>query len=168
MNDELLNGKKLHKILREKYQLEMEMDAENYIVALTSVGDTKEGFERLCAALEEIDRSLYRKTESDIETVLENPSTYVRKVKNSYIQMEQKLTIADAMERESQSILLEESGGKISAEFVYLYPPGIPILVPGEKITNEFLKMIERYKKQGFVLQGMRDYTNERICYVEK
>lgn len=168
MNDELLNGKKLHKILREKYQLEMEMDAENYIVALTSVGDTKEGFERLCAALEEIDRSLYRRTESDTETVLENPSTYVRKVKNSYIQMEQKLTIADAMESESQSISLEESEGKISAEFVYLYPPGIPILVPGEKITNEFLKMIERYKKQGFVLQGMRDYTNERICYVEK
>lgn len=168
MDGEPLNGKKLHKILREKYQLEMEMDAENYIVALTSVGDTKEGFERLCAALEEIDRSLYRKTESDMERVSKNPSAHVKKVKNSYIQMEQKLTIADAMERESQSILLEESEGKISAEFVYLYPPGIPILVPGEKITNEFLKMIERYKKQGFVLQGMRDYTNERICYVEK
>lgn len=164
-----LNGKKLHQILREKYQLEMEMDAENYIVALTSAGDTAEGFERLCAALEEIDQCAYRIISRDTENILGDlQCNAVQELKNSYTQMEQKLTIADAMESVSQSVRLEESEGKISAEFVYLYPPGIPILVPGEKITDSFLQTVERYKAQGFRLQGMQDYTNEKICYVEK
>ena len=54
--DSSLNGKQLHRILREEFHLEMEMEAENYVLALTSPGDTKEGFDRLLKAVEEIDR----------------------------------------------------------------------------------------------------------------
>lgn len=51
-----LNGRQLHQILREEFHLEMEMEAENYVLALAAVGDTAEGFRRLCEAVEEIDR----------------------------------------------------------------------------------------------------------------
>lgn len=51
-----LNGRELHQILRSEFHLEMEMEAENYVLALAAVGDTAEGFERLCDAIEEIDR----------------------------------------------------------------------------------------------------------------
>ena len=54
--DSSLNGRQLHQILREEFHLEMEMEAENYVLALAAVGDTAEGFERLCEAVEEIDR----------------------------------------------------------------------------------------------------------------
>ena len=51
-----LNGRQLHRILREEFHLEMEMEAENYVLALAAVGDTEEGFRRLCEAVEEIER----------------------------------------------------------------------------------------------------------------
>ena len=54
--DSSLNGRQLHQILREEFHLEMEMEAENYVLALAAVGDTAEGFERLCEAVVEIDR----------------------------------------------------------------------------------------------------------------
>ena len=72
--------------------------------------------------------------------------------------------IASAMESVSRRCPLEESIGKISTEFVYLYPPGIPILVPGEQITGQFVRNVRRYMEQGLDLQGLSDYTNKTIC----
>lgn len=53
--------------------------------------------------------------------------------------------------------MLEESAGEVIAEFIYLYPPGIPILAPGEKITQEAVDLILHYQKIGLPVQGMRD-----------
>ena len=63
---------------------------------------------------------------------------------------------------------LEESAGKISTEFAYLYPPGIPILVPGEQITGLFIKNVRRYMEQGLNFQGLADNTNETIAVVKE
>ena len=70
------------------------------------------------------------------------------------------------MDAMSESYPLEESIGKVSAEFAYLYPPGIPIIVPGEQITGLLVKNMRRYLDEGFELQGMTDISGETICVV--
>lgn len=152
-----LNGNTLSELLRREYHLEMEMAAENYVTALTSVGDRKEGFERLCKALLEIDGKLDKGSEIQNKRELLEPL---------YIPLEQKMLISDAMDAESESCPLEKSAGRISGEFAYFYPPGIPVITPGEKITEQLLKSIKKYRREGFVLQGLTDYQGEKIQVV--
>ncbi|MDD5803453.1 aminotransferase class I/II-fold pyridoxal phosphate-dependent enzyme [Blautia sp. HCP3S3_H10_1] len=155
-----LNGPKLSGILRKRYHIEVEMTTENYVLALAAVGDTKEGFQRLCKAVEEIDRLEAAKMES-------KSSSY----KNSSYKsssMKQMMSIAQAMDAPSQLCILEESVGKISAEFVYLYPPGIPIIVPGEQITGLFIRNVRRYMEQGLNLHGLCGENDEKINVVRE
>ena len=151
-----LNGRQLHQILREEFHLEMEMEAENYVLALAAVGDTAEGFRRLCEAVEEIDRreSLKCKKEAEEEEPLKNGK------------MKQMMRISQAMDAESERCALEECIGRTSVEFAYLYPPGIPLIVPGEQISGHFVKNVRRYLEQGFEVQGLSDQTSETVCVV--
>ena len=57
-------------------------------------------------------------------------------------------------------------GGKVAAEYAYIYPPGIPLIVPGEQISGHFVKNVRRYLEQGFEVQGLSDQTNETVCVV--
>ena len=135
----------------------MEMEAENYVLALAAVGDTAEGFRRLCEAVEEIDRreSLKCKKEAEEEEPLKNGK------------MKQMMRISQAMDAESERCALEECIGRTSAEFAYLYPPGIPLIVPGEQISGHFVKNVRRYLEQGFEVQGLSDQTSETVCVVK-
>lgn len=153
-----LTGKTLHEILREEFHIEMEMESENYVLGITSVCDTKEGMDRLVSAIEEIDRREGRK---DIkETEEKEPCTYAKMV--------QMTSFSQAMDAPQKRCHLEESIGRISGEFAYLYPPGTPILVPGEQITGHFVRNVRRYLEQGFELQGLSDSTNQTICVVAR
>lgn len=82
--------------------------------------------------------------------------------------MKQLMSISRAMDAPSQLCLLEESAGKIAAEFVYLYPPGIPIIVPGEQITGLFTRNVRRYMEQGLNLHGLCGENNETISVVKE
>ena len=77
------------------------------------------------------------------------------------------LRIGEAAEAGKKSMLLAKSEGSISAEFVYLYPPGIPLLVPGERIGGELLEKLLQYRANGFALEGMADYRGEEIQIVK-
>lgn len=132
------------------------MEAESYTLALTSVGDREEGFERLCSAIEEIDRQESLKYTENIEV----------QEKNKYQELNQIMKISQAMDALTERIPLEESIGRVSAEFAYLYPPGIPLLVPGEQITGLLIKNMRRYVEQGFDLQGLSDVTNGSVLIV--
>ncbi len=201
-----LTGKQLHEILLENYHLQMEMASEDYVIALSSVGDTPEGFERLCRAVEELDRK-----EADKKKINEkkingekinkekisrdkiskeqiNPESILKnniKTEDSenYIKNQKKtnrgnreskknaeniavMSIASAMDAPCISLPLEESIGRISSEFVYLYPPGIPILTPGEQITGQIVENMRRYRNQGLELQGMADFAGGEIRVV--
>ncbi len=160
-----LSGCQLHRILRERYHLEMEMEAEQYVLALTSVMDSREGFRRLTEALLEIDREL-AKRRSGREGSAARELCFIES--SSQTCREQALPIWKAMESSCESILLEKSQGRISAEYAYLYPPGIPLLVPGEKIDSEFLNHAEKLKQQGLLLQGMKDYSQKFIRVLKK
>ena len=151
-----LNGRQLHRILREEFHLEMEMEAENYVLALAAVGDTEEGFRRLCEAIEEIDRR-----ESLKYKEMENNHISVKKGK-----MKQVMRISQAMDALNERYPLNECIGRVSAEFAYLYPPGIPLIVPGEQISGHFVKNVRRYLEQGFEVQGLSDQTSETVCVV--
>ena len=70
------------------------------------------------------------------------------------------------MDALTERIPMEESIGRVSAEFAYLYPPGIPLLVPGEQITGLLIKNMRRYMEQGFDLQGLSDVSNTSVLVV--
>ena len=74
------------------------------------------------------------------------------------------MKISEAMDAPKVRIPLEESEGRISAEFAYLYPPGIPLIVPGEEITGLFVQNMRRYVEEGFDLQGLSDMSDRTIC----
>lgn len=155
-----INGPELHKILREQYHLELEMEAEQYVLALTSVMDTREGFVRLVQALQEIDGRLLKENARDEKT---------EKIRSIHIApAEQVLSVAEGMEESTKEVLLESSEGLISAEYAYLYPPGIPVLAPGERISRGFLQQTADWKKQGIRLQGLSDYRQEKIRVVKE
>lgn len=159
-----LTGKMLHEILRTEFHLQMEMESEHYVTAITSVGDTEEGFDRLCSAIEEIDRRESLRIKDDENNKIENEEIFQEN--SPYMQMKQMMIPSQAMDAPVKRCPLEESIGKISSEFVYLYPPGIPILVPGEQITGQFVRNVRRYMEQGLDLQGLSDYSNKTVCIV--
>ena len=138
-----MNGRELNNLLRKEFHLEMEMEAENYVLALTSAGDRKEGFFRLCEAVEEIDRRESLKDKEEVKT---------DRIKNP--EPKSLMRISHAMDAPSERCTLEESIGRISVEFAYLYPPGIPLIVPGEQITGLFVKNMRRYLEEGFEAPG--------------
>ncbi len=75
---------------------------------------------------------------------------------------------ARAADCPKKEVPLAESCGCISAEFAYLYPPGIPMLVPGERISGEILGQLLACKSRGQQLQGLRDYQGERILVLQQ
>jgi hypothetical protein len=84
------------------------------------------------------------------------------------IQNEEVLTIEEAESSPCEVVRLQESAGHISAEFVYLYPPGIPLLVPGERISEELLAQLAGCQTVGLELQGLADHTGETISVVRE
>ena len=148
-----LSGPELSGMLRSRYQLEMEMDSEHYVTAITTIADTEEGLDRLAEALIRIDAGLDRQPEQTAQPFAA--------WKNEAV-----LRIGEAVDAEKRSIPLVRSEGRISAEFVYLYPPGIPLLVPGERISGELLEKLLQYRAGGFALEGMADYRGEEIRVV--
>lgn len=153
------SGKELAKDLLEKYHLQMEMVSQQYVLAMTSICDTQEGFDRLEQAL------------FDIDARLENITEIADKEKNATCEKEKPeivMSIKDALEAEREQLKLMSAVGKISAEYIYLYPPGSPIITPGEKFTKEICRQIERYMELGLHVQGPEDYKLERLWIVKK
>lgn len=141
----VFTGKMLYERLLLEYHLQMEMAAGSYVIAMTSIGDTKEGMDRLLSALFEIDEELEKNSEEE---------------KRYYLpRQEQVLTSfeVEGMRRMEnvKSLSWKESAGFISMEYAYLYPPGIPLIVPGERITKETAAMLVDYQNKGFSVEGI-------------
>lgn len=160
-----LNGPGLADILRKKYRLEPEMAAERYVTAIMTVCDTAEGFDRLEKALLEIDRELMAgrpgAAAGSAEEVMGRGAAGSLTRELSWGEMD--MTIEAAENSSGEQVLLAMSAGRVSQEFVYLYPPGIPLLVPGERIPERLPERLSEYKKAGFTLQGLEDYEGRMI-----
>lgn len=141
-----MSGRELYRELLEKYHLQMEMAAGSYVLAMTSPGDTKEGFARLEQALFELDAAAKLREnvqEDDIAKLPENP----------VICTSAKVALCGA--KETTYLPVEKSEGMISLEYAYLYPPGCPMIVPGERISRECIKRLAGYQKLGFKIEGL-------------
>lgn len=150
-----LHGQDLADLLTQKYHLELEMASGHYATALTSIMDTKEGFDRLFAALEEIDQSFHDGSD-DLEK--EN-GQQIFTTDAIYRPAKKVMKISEAMDAQKEKVKLLESAGSVSGEFVYLYPPGIPILAPGELVTPEILDALATCQKRNMEVQGMKDFS---------
>ena len=145
-----VTGVELAKLLREKYQLETELSSFAYLLAMTSIMDTKEGFDRLKQALIEID------------STLESGHINVPCLKLNY---KKAMEIYEAKAGDEISLTLEKAVGKVSASMVCLYPPGAPIIVPGEEISEEAIAIIREAKSKKLHVTGM-DVEREFISVV--
>lgn len=157
VKDTGINGNILSDRLREKYHLEMEMAAGTYALALTSIADTEKGFDRLIDALKEMDDSLKKDMQKKKEAVK------TKDVSDPVSENEIVYKISDAVEKSGKSVRLREAEGEVSREFLYLYPPGIPLLAPGERIGGDLLKRILSFRQEGYSVQGLADHRAEAI-----
>ncbi len=157
-----MSGADLGRILRSQYQLEPEMEAEEYVTLILTAADTKEGFDRLQDALLQIDARLTAEREQEAadknHTVQNTKAAHI-----PVIRPRQRKRLCEAFECRYENVALKRSCGRVAAESVWLYPPGIPLVVPGEEIPAELPELLERYRKMGLHIQGMADYTGETI-----
>lgn len=144
-----LAGIEVYDILRDEYGIQIELGDVGNILAIISVGDTNYNIERLVAALYEIKR-MYKKDKKDL-------------IDHEYISPILKVTPKKAFYSDREDVLIEESEGRISGEFIMCYPPGIPILSPGELITKEAIDFILYSKNKGSLLTGLEDMNTEKI-----
>ncbi len=144
-----LSGKELSEILLNKYHLQMELSAGTYVLAMTTLADTKEGMDRFVKALFEIDEQLRSDKEEE------------KRVKGNFSMPRLSQVYAPAQiqsmiqQKETQSLSFKDCEGKISTEYAYVYPPGIPIVVPGERISKEAAELLDLYETLNFSIEGL-------------
>lgn len=157
-----LSGRKLYDILLNRYGLQLEMAGESYVLAMFTVNDSPEAYQRMTQALLEIDRELEHKQEMEFKQEPElNQDRTLRKyrtLKEEYSTPQKaicRIPLAQAWDMEKELVKLSESAGCCAGEFVNLYPPGVPILVPGEEITEELCDRIKSWMDSGLEVQGV-------------
>lgn len=138
-----LAGIEVYDILRDDYGIQTEFGDLANLLAYVSVGDRERDIERFVSALSDI-RRRKKKDKSEL-------------MKQEYINPQVVVAPQQAFYAEKQSFALEDSVGRICAEFVMCYPPGIPILAPGERITKEILEYIRYTKEKNCLLTGTED-----------
>ena len=146
-----LTGHQLSKILREDYHIIMEMEATDYILGMTSICDSHRGLDRLGKALLNIDMEAIKVAENQIENVID------------YYQPEQIISPTAALEQRSEFVKFSDSCGKVSCTFVSLFPPGSPMLVPGELINNQIIYYITQAQELGLTITGITGKDKDTI-----
>ncbi len=149
-----INGSRLYHTLLESYHLQMEMVSGFYVLAMTSIMDRREGFLRLFEALLEIDGEILKQPPNPEE---------ISFISELYTPKEKRLELYEAMDLSTEEVSFAQAVGRISGSTVNLYPPGIPVLLPGEVIDVNFIKNIRKCREFRLNLQGIADIINERI-----
>lgn len=152
-----ISGQELYNILLEKYHLQLEMASAGYCLAMFTIGDGEEAYLRMTKALLAIEKELAsKKTSEDIRSKTQNGNPLQTPVtalfeRNDY----PALSFAKAWDGEKMLVPLEQAAGCYAGEFINLYPPGIPLLVPGEQITEKHCRYLAEYLQQGLNVQGI-------------
>ncbi len=144
-----ISGKEIADILRDRYRIETEMAAPGFVLAMFTVCDGPGGYDKVADALTDLNGRLERygllaedgEKPVDISTRLPEPVI--------------KMPISDAIDSDSEEIAFNESVGRISSSVICLYPPGTPIVAPGEEITAQHVQFIDKCLKAGFNVKGI-------------
>lgn len=170
--DSGMSGNRLAEWLLEKYGLQMEMSAATYALAMTSVMDRPEGFARLAAALEELDAAADEAEEPDVtagenangvRTAAGGNANGVQTAAGIYREQERCMEISAAVEAGQDTVPFAAAENRISADYIYLYPPGIPILVPGERISRATLADLAECRRMGLQVEGIAETDAIRV-----
>ncbi len=166
-----MTGEDLSECLRRDYAIEMEMCGADYAVAILTFLDSEEHLNRLVDALLAIDRKLEMNTQhKEKASVLEDgwceTGSGWSGVQDTGVP-EICMTPAEASNASLERVCLEKSAGRISGEFIYLYPPGIPIITPGERMTEAIICQVVYDRKIGLPVQGMEDKNAEYLWVVK-
>ena len=146
VRDAEISGNELQDRLRDGYGIELEMACSSYACALTSVADREEDLERLGRALLDLDASLPRRT-LDRRIYPDDSVMPARQVKR----------LLEAWDHKGSRTKLPDAEGRISGDFITLYPPGIPLLAPGELVEEPMVRRIQRYLREGLEVDGVQD-----------
>lgn len=149
-----LAGIEVYDLLRDEYDIQTEFGDIGNILAYISVGDRFSDVERLIGALSEI-RRRFKKSKVGL-------------LKTEYINPKVILTPQQAFYSEKKSLALDECAGRICTEFVMSYPPGIPILAPGEMVTAQIIEYIKYSKEKGCSMTGPEDMDIDRLNVCEE
>lgn len=149
-------GAKLYERLQSDYHLILEMRSRDYALAMTSVFDKAEGFERLANALHELDDYFINAEPCN------SSGAFLTELPEKKYDINE--AIKSVRKKGRKFISLRESEGKISADYVYFYPPGVPILTPGEIINDNIIEYIASAKEAGVLIKGGSDGYGTYIC----
>ncbi len=146
------NGAQLAQKLRSR-GIECEMAAPGYVVAMTGMGDTEEMLSYFVSAVLEIDKET-EKIKRTAKLCPELP--------------ERVMAPALAKGKPCEAVAYKDSIGRIAAEYLFAYPPGVPIVIAGEKITDKMAALFSEYESQGIGLSGERGQEKGKILVVRQ
>lgn len=156
-----MNGSRLYEILREEYHLQMEMAADTFVLAMMTLMDTEEGWQRLADAICEIDDRIEKEACAKTEPLQEKQT-----VDRQEPYPDSRMIPAQAFHREREEIPLQSAVGRTAADFINLYPPGIPLIVPGEIVNEAVVEQAGESLKLGLNVQGVSEAG--MICVVRE
>ncbi|MCC5911105.1 MAG: aminotransferase class V-fold PLP-dependent enzyme [Clostridiaceae bacterium] len=149
-----ISGYELEKRLRTEFQIQVELSNLYGTLAITSIANKKQDFNKLYDALSSIAE------EGKEEKIEELPSF-------AYTVPKQVYTPREALYKNKRSVTLEEGIGHISGEYLIPYPPGIPIVLPGERITEEMITYVQAMVKKGMEVVGLKDINCRTIEIID-
>lgn len=144
-----LAGIEVYDLLRDEYDIQIEFGDLGNILAYLSIGDRQRDIERLVSALSEVRRRFGK--------------ARVALMSQEYIEPQVAVSPQDAFYAPKEMLPLDETAGRVCSEFVMCYPPGIPVLAPGERITEPVLDYIRYAKEKGCSMTGPEDPDIERL-----
>lgn len=155
-----MSGQYLYEMLRDEFHLQMEMAADSYVLAIMTIADEEEGWQRLADALRQIDDRIEEDADTAPVAAWENGNV------GAGIRPDIQMTMAAAFynAQSGREVLLSEAEGEVIGDFINLYPPGIPLLVPGEVIDADMIAQIQAYQRQGLQVQGVSETGTVIIC----
>ena len=148
-----ITGVELAKILREKYKFETEMANNKYVIAMTSISDDLEKVKAFGEAVVEI--------AGELEVADEE-------ISSERIVNEVKFSPYEAMNKDFEEVALKDAKGRIAGDYIYKYPPGIPLIVPGEVVSDGLLKEVEKSLESGLQIKGITDKITSGIKVIKE
>lgn len=137
-----MTGTQLAEVLRSQFFIEVEMAYTDYVVMIATICDKPNDYERLCSALLSIDERL---APASAKAILPAPRLVSEKCAKEAV-------LAD--EKNIKAVSLKEADGELCAEYVFAYPPGIPLIVPGERIDNNIVSYLNDIQERGIALHS--------------
>ena len=142
------SGQQLYEALLNRYHLQMEMASDHFVLAMFTIMDREEGFERLTRALVELDKEIWESSGGEHGEAEES-------WQGKRTELTTGCRITEALDAEKELRNLKNCEGRTAAGFINLYPPGIPVVVPGEILNKQIISDIENWYRKKLNVQGI-------------